>query len=135
MEYKAPKELTEPLALYSLKKLAALDHSMPAADVRLLNPVKPGVLSWLVIMGMSGLIGAWGAYVFRTSGVRGFFGKGGLVFAGLLAGLWLDCRIMDEMRELLVRNKRKQLAEAYRRKYGDAYLLSVLNPAFKLAHH
>lgn len=135
VQYNAPRELTDALALYSIKKLSVLDHHMPAKDSRLINPVKPGVVSWLALAGMTTVNAVWLSYVFRTAGLRGFIGKGGIISAGLLASEVVGIRVIDELREMAVASRRKQLADSYRKKYGDAYLLSVLNPTFSLSHH
>jgi hypothetical protein len=42
---------------------------------------------------------------------------------------------MDEAREMTVYWQRKKLAQQYRDKYGDKYLLKVLDPSFQLEHH
>jgi hypothetical protein len=135
VEYKAPEKLTPKLALYSIKKLSILDHTIPAKDIRLINPVKPGVISWLSIMGMTFIGATWGAFIIRTSGVRGFYGKGGLVLLGIVAVSVTMTRIIDEAREMTVYWQRKKLAQQYRDKYGDKYLLKVLDPSFQLEHH
>jgi len=68
---------------------------MPAKDVRVINPVKPGVLSWLGVLSFSTIISGWGIYVFRSAGILGFFGKGGLIFIGLTAASVGGIRLID----------------------------------------
>jgi hypothetical protein len=71
----------------------------------------------------------------RTSGFRVFWGKGGLIFVGFITVQSIATHLIDEMREMTVHWKRKELTEQYRNKYVDEYLLKVLNPTFQLIHH
>jgi hypothetical protein len=135
IQYKAPEQLNKGLALYAIKKLSVLDPHMPQKDQRIINPVRPGVLSWMAVMGAYGTTALWGIYVWRTLGFKGFLGKGGLVFAGLWGASLASIRVCDELREMSAWWRRSKLVNKYRSKYGDEYLLQVLDPSFRLAHH
>lgn len=90
--FKRPEKLTNQLAFYSLRKLSTLDHSFPQSDKRALAPQSPGILSWLTTLTTASIATLWGAYVYRSAGFRGYLGKGGIVFAGLIATHFITAR-------------------------------------------
>lgn len=65
-------------------------------------------------------------------GFQGFATKALLPVFGIGAAYKAAEYLVNSGRELQFSNQRKNLVEKYRRKFGQNYLLDILDPAFKL---
>ena len=116
-----------------MKKLNAIEPSyLSVREKRLLNPVAPGFISYLIYGTFAGSMSVYSAYLFRTMGYQGFATKAvapviviGVAYKAVEYGL-------NAGRELLFSRQRKNLVEKYQRKFGPNYLLDILDPAFRL---
>lgn len=105
---------------------------LTAREKRLLEPVAPGFLTYSFYAFTASLTAGYGAYVWRGYGYMGFLGKPVIPFIGL----YLFCKGsqygVNYIREQLYTPERNQLVDQYRMRFGEQYLLDVLDPSFKL---
>ena len=78
------------------------------------------------------MFAGYGAYVWRGLGLRGFASKAVIPFVGLIGFQKITLVGINWLREGLYSNKRANLVEDYKSKFGEEYLLKVLNPEFRL---
>lgn len=132
-EFKRPEKLTTSLGLYALKKLEAINPTfLTVRESRLLQPVTPGPITYFINAGFYISAGLYGAYLWRTRGIRGFGTLAVLPFAGLIAGRYITNEGLSYLRDFFYFNQRKAMVNSYAGKYGEDFLLDVLNPSFRL---
>lgn len=125
--------MTTPIGLYALKKLNAIEPSyLTVREKRLLNPVAPGFISYLIYGSFMAGMGVYTAYVFRSFGYKGLISKAMIPAVGIAVGYKVVEFGLNYGRELLFAKQRGDLVEKYRNRLGKDYLLDVLDPSFRL---
>jgi hypothetical protein len=116
-----------------LRKLNAIDPTiLKVKEARLLQPVNAGIISNLVGIGFMIPTSVYTVYLWRTRGFRGFGSIAVLPIVGLYIGRQLTNEVMSYTRDYLYSIQRKELVENYKEKFGEKYLLSILDPSFRL---
>lgn len=133
-EYKRPAAITTPLGLFALKKLTAMNPDILSfKEKRLLKAAEPGVLTHL---GYGALLLTFPFYVipvYRNFGLKAFLRpQVGAPLVGLIAATIAFQPLANYCRESLWSVPRRKLVEKYKDRWGEEYLLDVLNPTFRL---
>lgn len=117
-----------------MKKLNAIEPKyLNVHEKRLLQPVAPGFISYMIYGVFYASIGGYSAYVFRSFGYKGLVSKAMIPALALFAGYKAVDYGLNIGRELLFSRQRSELVEKYKRKLGKEYLLDVLDPEFRLS--
>ena len=133
VQYQRPKQLTTPIGLYALKKLNAIEPNLlTVREKRLLEPVVPGFLSYLIYGGFLAVMGGYTAVVFRSHGYQGLISKAMLPVIALGVSMKGTEYGLNYGREMLYSRQRNALVENYKKRLGENYLLDVLDPKFRL---
>jgi hypothetical protein len=126
------------LGLYALKKLNAIEPMyLSVREKRLLQPVAPGFISYVIYGTFFGSMSVYTAYVFRSLGYKGLVSKAIIPVAGFAVGYKVVEYGLNWGREFLYAGERSELVEKYKNRLGKEYLLDVLEPGFRLegGHH
>ena len=101
-------------------------------EARILDQVNPGTLTYMTNIFFMGSLGMYSAYVLRTLGPRGLFGKAVIPIVGLY-GAWKATMLgVNTIREGVYSGQRQRMVDKYVGLYGEDYLLNVLHPSFRL---
>ena len=122
------------LGLFALKKLNACDPELLSQrEKRLLQAVAPGVISHLIYGSLLAATGWYTFYAWKNLGF-GFVAnkKTVAVLGGLIGTTYGSQVVLNYLRELTWSFSRSNLVENYKQKYGEKFLLDVLEPTFRL---
>jgi hypothetical protein len=98
------------LGLYALKKLNAIEPMyLSVREKRLLQPVAPGFISYLIYGTFFVGMGGYSTYVFKSLGYKGFVSKAMIPVAGLAVGYKAVEYGLNWGRELLFASDRSEL--------------------------
>ena len=94
-KYQRPTVFSQSLGLYALKKLDAMNPRLFSVyEQRLLNPVAPGVITYLAYAGIIASMVGYSLYIWRGAGLKAFVGKSvlpvigmGVAFKGITYGM------------------------------------------------
>jgi hypothetical protein len=76
--------------------------------------------------------GSYGVYLWRTRGFKGFFSLAAIPFFGLSLLRRGSMEVVSYIRENQYYIQRKNMVKDFTERYGESYLLKILNPAFRL---
>ena len=76
--------------------------------------------------------GSYSYYLWRTRGLKGFASIAAIPIAALVGTRLATNEGLSYVRDYLFYFQRKELVRNYTEKYGEKFLLNVLNPAFRL---
>ena len=135
VEYRRPSKLDTNLGLFALKKLNAIDPTMLSeSDKRLLQPVAPGAITYLLHGALLSTAGLYTYSAWRNIGFSFLIKRKTLIPFVALVGLAVNFQfVANYARELIPwAYARAALVNRSKQKYGEKFLLDVLEPTFRL---
>lgn len=121
--------------VFALKKIKEFNHHyFNDKELRILNPMPPGLISYATLyssIGFSALVGTW-AWKTWTMNYRMLLLTGGLVAVNNLI-----IRVPNWINEKVQNLRRKKLAKKYVEVYGEEFFHDIVNPKYdieKLRH-